>query len=247
MRTLLRLASIAYAVGLPLAAAQDAPQNSGSKPAWAWSDEERFAARFAPGAAKARLYGSADKRVALSGPSAPEPVFRDVVFGKTDPHLFFPVEVFREFVNSYIGVPEKDLSAREQNVVSNIPERANAALPPNWKILLERDTAEYRSLTQQSRKEIADLAARLPHGGPPEAAHEAVGQIRGAQQRQGVVLCPAIHKALAKVRADMDPAGLQSFLAFLYSDIAPRMAFISDSDDPKALSLRRQYLLGGCQ
>jgi hypothetical protein len=93
MKRFLIPVSILFLLGFPGSAAQNQAQAPGdSKPAWEWTDEERFAARFAPGAAASR---AAAARVSLNDGNTP---IYDYVDGAKTPALLLPIELYRNFI-----------------------------------------------------------------------------------------------------------------------------------------------------
>jgi hypothetical protein len=216
-----------------------------SKPAWQWTDDERFAARFAPGSAKARLdtMMARSRRPALSRAGEPEPKFRDVVDGKTDPQLFFPLEVFQNLVEIVIRPGQPEPSAADKLSIDRLmAEVASSQLPVDFRVLLDRETAAYVEVVVHYRAEVAELVARRPRRGDKEIDDK----LRALQGSASVQQCRAIHAAMAGMRRALGEEAFQTLLEFLYKAVAPRMAFLSQSDDASPDNRLRTYV-GGCE
>lgn len=214
-----------------------------SKPAWQWKDEERFAARFAPGSATERLVMLSElPGHRYSGSRQPEPHFRDVVSGHRDPQLLFPLEVFTHLVRLVIRPGQPAPSAEEQRFVDDLLAQVSPShLPPDFRAILERETASYRELQTQYQAETADLRARRPSRGDKEIDDK----LRATFKNSSREACRAIYKALAGVRRELGTEGSQSLLEFLYKEIAPRMTILFESDEQSHEAEVRDFV-GGC-
>ncbi len=196
---------VAFAIwSLPHLAA-DSP-----RPAWAWSDEERFAALVDDAAATRRL--EADRRrekprrgIATTGQAGTGnglPKVVDVIDGSRDPHLFFAWELFHQMVvGAYADDAEHRLAYRQ----SNEGVRKSLGLPDDMWERMEPMVVPYRAAQQRARDEALTYAGRD------------LSTIESS--RTAFEVCNQRHQALLEAQQTFGDA----FTRFLYLGVAPSM------------------------
>lgn len=214
------------------------------KPAWQWTDEERLAARFAPGSAAERL-------AAMTAPSArrypesrgPEPRFRDVVDGRRDPQLFMPLEVFGHLVRLVARPGQPPPSPGEQRFIDELLAQAPSNhLPPDFRAILERETVPYLDIYVRYLEEAANRRARPL----PSDNQERDERLRTLFKSTGRDACRALHLAMARVRSALGADGSRHLLEFLYKEVAPRMVILYESN-AESHEVEVRDFIGGCQ
>lgn len=237
MKTLVTAVVLACVVGSPMAAQTSAPAPVRS--AWQWTDDERLAARFAPGRVAALL--GPDGRSALARPGAAR--FRDVVDGAQEPQLFLPLEVFGHFVLVLFRPGAPPASVMEQHQLEDLFARIDrAGLPAGFREVLARETAHYVGLQVKYQASTADLLARRPRRGDQEIDTALQTGFRRASREH----CQALYKALAGVHRSLGEPSFHTFLDFLYREVAPQMAVQYESNEVSHEGELR-VVAGGCQ
>ena len=207
---------------------------SAPKPAWQWTNEERLAARFAPGAAARRLAASnqrqPSKRAQLALAAASEPEPGDFVDGALTPELFLRWELFDELLaTAFRGSPEGQAVFRD-GIVERVPELKEAL--GLWDRIAVGASDYLRTLSNQ-----ATVASRLS-GATEDERQTLIRRLQVMQQGN----CGIRAQSLLKVRADL---GDETFDRLLYQGVAAT-AFkrsVGQGQTPEALS----YIERGCQ
>jgi len=183
------------------------------KPAWLWSDEERFTARFAPGTAEARVSAAASMNVIpqQTGPKAlaagvaasgSGPIVTDVIDGSVHPELLMPIELFNDVVlMRYLPEgppPRDDAIARWREV--GMAEDPDALL---------RDV---------SRGMVSILRERSRRATREERSPAEAGDLRDGPRE---LYCRVAADAFETLRIKLGGGEYERFLRLLYEGFAP--------------------------
>lgn len=208
-----------------------------------WTDDERFAARFAEGAPKARLAVLAKHHLLPQQTASGDAKFLDVVDGAAEPHLFFPIEVLRTFVDRVLPPPNREASAPERASLDNLMSRAHdAGLPTDLQALIAREGSAYQALRVSHAADVSAMIARRPRRGDAVLDHD----IRAIQDSYDRQQCRAIHALMELTKGDLGEAQYARFLTFLYREVAPQMLILSQRED-SSLEVPLRAYVGGCQ
>ena len=197
---------------------------SANKEPWLYRPDER-AAMLSDGAARERRVREADSSAAMSSEAleSHSPDF-DVIDGKRHPELFFPLQLFRTFVQMGMRSPRSAyLSAMHMSDDLFRVQR-------DWDVLFEITNSYRHSLTHEESLLLALSRAR---------SHEKSKLQEELKQTQ-IDLCPVAADALARARQAF---GSERFDRFLYRVIAPS-TMSSGGTPPAALLVEREK---GCR
>ena len=184
------------------------------KPAWQFTNDERFALRTNPALARQRLAESRQSPSAkVRAASADTHPWIDSFDGRTHPELFLPHEVFRHLIALAFA---SDAQMREIVRHGMAPDVRKASLPLDFWERLEAITAFH---VADVRAESDLLASRSKASG---AARE---RIEKALALKRTDLCRSRAGALAAARSAF---GRERFDRFLYEAIAIHMFHSSD-------------------
>jgi len=186
-----------------------------TKPAWQFTDDERFALRTNAGLARQRVADRQKHRTAASAHAMDSDgqQVADSFDGKTHPELFLPHEVFRHFVGlAFEGDP------RTRDIVRHgmATDLRNAGLPRDFWERLEPIIAFHLA---DVRAEHDLLASRSKVSGP---ARE---RVEKALEQKRTDVCRSRADALAATR---NAFGRERFDRFLYEGVASHMFHLSD-------------------
>ncbi len=208
-----------------------------------WTNEERLAARFAPGSAERRLDAISKRSRSTLAAEISGYRYVDVVDGASDPALLFPVEVFRNFANRVLPPIQRERSEQESASIERMMGRAEAeGLPANLRALVVEKGAEYQELRRRHATEITSMVEKRPR----RADASTDTPIRDAQEVHGKDQCRAIHSLMKALARELGEAGNAKLFAFLYREVAPTMLIVHGRDDAPLETPLRQYV-GGCQ
>ena len=188
------------AADAPPAEQGQAPVRRDARPAWAWSDEERFAALVDEAAAARRLQAHRSTGLENAGGRAAQPI--DAIDGRRDPHLYFAWELFQRMVT---GAYPDDVAAGLAYRESKEGVRKSLGLPDDLWERMEPMVAAYRAARQQERDEALASAG--------------VGQDAIAANAMAVEVCAQRHRALVEAQQTFG----DRFDRFLYLGVAPTM------------------------
>ena len=196
------------------------------KQAWAWTLEERIAARTNAEAARDRVNSAGRGRIAATSSSGP---MVDSFDGKTHPELFLPHEVFRTLIaHAFLG------TSRAGDIFRNglMAEITGHGLPPDF----------WQRLRSISSVYVADSHAEIDIGaGVREQTGPARSRAREALALKQLDVCRSRAAALDAARKEFGP---ERFDRFLYEVIAVNM-FRMEDRLPAPELLRRHA--GGCR
>lgn len=229
-----------------LGAGHAATEQPASKPpekksAWLWTDEERLAARFAPGAVKARA--GAGLRSPESPRTQPPPgqgTPTDYVSGEANPELLLPEEMLSSLLTVLYIPSDRPQTAKDRYRTGTIGRAEEYGLPRDFDTILQRETAEFVRL--QAGHLERSLAIRSQEMAGQEA--ETLKRLREDNETTGRLSCPALHQALDGLRRSLGEERYASFLHLVYETVAPRMKIVGFGDEPQA-ELRE--LQAGCR
>jgi len=212
---------IGLVVSTPLAAA--------NKPAWAWTLEERIAARADRDLARERVRAARRVQTTNVIPNDDSRRWVDEFTGQTHPELFLPHEIFRTLITlSYLGSQRGNHLFRS-GLMSDV---ARHGLPADFWSRLESLSAPYIAdswAVQDAGKSLSTLT------GPARAKTQ-----KYLASRQ-LDACRSRADALAAARREF---GAERLDRYLYEVIAPNKFHAEDSlPDPKIL----RYVEGGCR
>jgi hypothetical protein len=184
-------------------------QQDSSRPAWAWTDEERFAALIDEAAAARRLQAyrlreserSRRDLSAITGADTHHGLIHetiDAIDGRRDPHLYFAWELFQRMVT---GAYPDDAAAGSAYRDSKEEVRRALSLPDDMWQRMEPIVAAYRAARQRERDE-----ALSPAGS-------------GRSSITSAEVCTQRHLALLEAQKTFGDA----FIRFLYLGVAPTM------------------------
>jgi len=186
-----------------------------SKPAWAWTLEERIAVRTDPEAASKRVREKGrrvEMPVAASSSRQRAPI-GDAFDGSTHPELFLPYEVFEQLVSlTYLSHPRMAQSVRE----GFIPDVRRHGLPADFFDRLQVLTTVYVADFRAVRDALDSMAQQ------EGAARERAEQVLAFKHRDA---CRSRADALAAARREF---GEKKFDRFLYEVMAVKMFTIGD-------------------
>jgi len=195
---------------------------------WAWTLEERIAARTDAAAARERVRGAARGKAAAN--STPDPELSPTVDsfdGKGHPELFLPHEVFRTLIaQAFLGSSRgRELFRRGLR-----PEVQRHGLPADFWERLESLSAVY----------VADTFAEIDLG---DGLRERSGADRArAAQALALKQSDACRSRAAAIDAARKQFGAERFDRFLYEVVAVNMFHVADRlPDPELL---RQHARG---
>ena len=182
------------------------------KPPWAWTVEERLAARFDEKARNQRIEAFEQQQAVWIAQrrAAPAAVIShsrptDVVHGSDHPELLLPFEIFNVFVRAAYGYDDATAAVvRDDATRKAVP----LGLPHNFLTLLQKDAQTFITL----QREEMQLRERFASGNSDEA--------RATKARLDVVEVLACSSRAAAIRALRQKFGSR-FDRFLYSAIAP--------------------------
>jgi hypothetical protein len=196
-----------------------------TKPAWAWTDEERIAARVDPARIATRLRESQETQerdLASSAHVGAQPA--DVIIGRVHPELFLPSELFRHMATNLYSTTA-DFRAGYREVLIDNAKRLG--LPANLLGTLDP------TLAAIARANDAEL--QLGTSNPPQPEFDRrLAAIR--LQR-----CRDVHSGLA---AAYRLFGEERFKEFLYTAVA--RSFFETSFSPTSRE-ELARLAGGCR
>lgn len=239
--------ALALAIGVPFVverAAHAKSEPSGEqeatptkKPAWLWTDEERLAARFAPGPFAERMarQRALSERLARER-GRPAPAGQrvgDFVDSREAPELFFPHEIVR----GLLGDLCRWKSARRREEVGSLFAEAWAryGLPVDPLPLVEREA-----------RRIVEIEARVLE--EPDV-HRRTGRWLldpCERTRLGHESCTEQTAMLGRIRTELGDDGYRAFLRLLYSELAPRMGtFVATGLTPAEAEAELRWTLGG--
>ena len=190
---------------LPRLAFAAPPEGETRRAPWEWTDEERFAALMDKEAAAQRVKTDREHQnrspLKAESSSVEEPYpFVDVIVGKRDPHLLFPIELFMTLVvSAYSENTDERLSRR----VSAEETRRALGLPDDMWDRLEAISAAYRAA------EAANIAYSVSHSEKTNDVNPTVAP-----------LCRERYAALIEAEQTFGP----KFKQFLYMAVAPTLS-----------------------
>lgn len=183
----------------------------GQKEPWRWTDEERLAARFAPGSAAIR-FGQASARATLAGSGA----VMDYVEGSTHPALFLRWELFDQLLRRCFASNAGFRTAERAGVASRVDSLR--ITDETW-LAIENASGDYLARLRKQWAFLEQLDD--PHANRARI----VSQIEQLQAGQ----CARRLSALDAVttRLGSDPLD-----RLLYQGIAPGSFTLSSTTDP---------------
>ena len=186
-----------------------------AKPAWQFTDDERFALRTNPTRAQERVAARRESTATTRArpASADRAPIADSFNGRTHPELFLPTEVFREFITMSFSGEQQGRDIVRHAMAADV---ARFGLPADFWKRLEALLAFHISDLQAERDLLASLSK--VNG----AARERLD--RSLQMKQDDV-CRGRAEGLALAR---DAFGRERFDRFLYEVVAPNTFYVAD-------------------
>ena len=182
------------------------------KPPWAWTVEERLAARFDEKARIQRIEAFEQQQAVRFAQrrAAPTSVIShsrptDIVHGSDHPELLLPFEIFNVFIHAAYGYDDATTAVVRDDATR---KAVKLGLPHNFLTLVQKDAQTFITLQREERQ----LRERVASGNSDEA--------RAAKARLDVVEVLACSSRAAAIR-DLRRKFGSRFDRFLYSAIAP--------------------------
>ncbi len=250
---------VALATATPVQATDPTPK----KPAAEWTDDERFEARFAPGAAAARARAQnlalrarlpehaveSRKRLEREAKSAFAEL-TDFVDGNMTPELFFPFELFETLLHMCF---ESESKPSLENRAHTIGRWRDFGLTDDPEPMIRREAARVIAAYQKEVAVTRYLAGRRAQqlteqeqswSASPLAPDDT--NIPKFSQEEKWVFCGGPADSLAKIRNALGEEQYSRFLRLLYVRAAPGTWITAQTDaDARIAALRNQ--LRGCR